>query len=85
MRLKRAGLNTVETYAFWNVHEPAPGQFDFEGENDLTFNDFEADILAPRRLSLEVYDSIFQLFKVDVKDVRLNFFNTSIFLDICNI
>jgi beta-galactosidase len=37
-RLKMAramGLNTVATYVFWNVHEPAPGQFDFSGNNDL--------------------------------------------------
>src|SRR5438876_3087265 len=25
------GLNTVSTYAFWNLHEPQPGQFDFSG------------------------------------------------------
>jgi beta-galactosidase len=28
------GLNTVETYVFWNVHEPAR-QFDFSGQNDI--------------------------------------------------
>lgn len=36
MRMARAmGLNTVTTYAFWNLHEPEPGQFDFAGQNDL--------------------------------------------------
>jgi beta-galactosidase len=37
-RLKMAramGLNTVATYVFWNVHEPAPGQYDFTGQYDL--------------------------------------------------
>ena len=37
-RLKAAramGLNTVETYAFWNVHEPVQGHFDFSGQNDI--------------------------------------------------
>ncbi len=37
-RLRKAramGLNTVETYAFWNVSEPAPGRFDFSGQNDI--------------------------------------------------
>jgi beta-galactosidase len=37
-RLRKAramGLNTVETYVFWNLHEPAPGQFDFSGQNDI--------------------------------------------------
>jgi len=37
-RLRKAramGLNTVETYVFWNLHEPAPGQFDFSGQNDV--------------------------------------------------
>lgn len=30
-----AGLNTVETTVVWSRHEPRPGKFDFEGENDL--------------------------------------------------
>ena len=37
-RLRKAhamGLNTVETYAFWNLHEPREGVFDFSGNNDI--------------------------------------------------
>jgi beta-galactosidase len=37
-RLRKAramGLNTVETYVFWNLHETAPGKFDFSGQNDI--------------------------------------------------
>ncbi len=37
-RLRKAramGLNTVETYVFWNVYETAPGTFDFSGQNDI--------------------------------------------------
>lgn len=37
-RLRKAramGLNTVETYVFWNLHEPKPGVFDFSGQLDL--------------------------------------------------
>jgi beta-galactosidase len=37
-RLKMAramGLNAITTYAFWNVHEPAPGVYDFSGQNDV--------------------------------------------------
>jgi beta-galactosidase len=34
-KAKAMGLNTVETYAFWNVHEPQPGKFDFTGQNDI--------------------------------------------------
>lgn len=37
-RLKMAkamGLNTIATYVFWNVHEPEPGHYDFNGQNDL--------------------------------------------------
>ena len=37
-RLRKAramGLITVETYVFWNVHEPVPGHFDFSGQNDV--------------------------------------------------
>lgn len=32
---KAMGLNTVTTYAFWSLHEPEPGQWDFTGQNDL--------------------------------------------------
>ena len=36
MRKMRAlGLNTLETYVFWNLHEPHPGKFDFTGNLDL--------------------------------------------------
>jgi beta-galactosidase len=37
-RLRKAramGLNTVETYVFWNVYETSPGNFDFSGQNDI--------------------------------------------------
>ena len=37
-RLRKAramGLNTVETYVFWNLHEPQPGVFDFSGQLDV--------------------------------------------------
>jgi len=37
-RLRKAramGLNTVDTYVFWNLHEPKPGVFDFSGNNDV--------------------------------------------------
>lgn len=33
--LKAMGLNTVGTYLFWNLHEPRPGEFDFDGRNDI--------------------------------------------------
>lgn len=33
--LKAMGLNAVATYVFWNLHEPEPGQWDFEGDKDL--------------------------------------------------
>ncbi|HWC97622.1 MAG TPA: beta-galactosidase family protein [Candidatus Sulfopaludibacter sp.] len=36
MRKMRAlGLNTLETYVFWNLHEPQQGKFDFTGNLDL--------------------------------------------------
>lgn len=34
-KAKQMGLNTITTYAFWNVHEPRPGVFNFTGQNDL--------------------------------------------------
>lgn len=30
-----AGLNAIETYVFWNQHEPFPGVFDFDGQNNI--------------------------------------------------
>src|SRR5579875_3909270 len=36
MRMAKAmGLNAVTVYAFWNVHEPHPGQWDFSGQYDI--------------------------------------------------
>lgn len=32
---KQAGLNCIETYCFWNAHEPEPGRFDFTGNLDV--------------------------------------------------
>jgi beta-galactosidase len=34
-KAKAMGLNTVETYVFWNLHEPKPGVFDFTGQLDV--------------------------------------------------
>ncbi len=35
LRIKRAGYNTIQTYTFWNYHEPKEGHFEFSGEKDL--------------------------------------------------
>ncbi|XP_068344758.1 beta-galactosidase 3-like [Pyrus communis] len=34
-KAKEGGLDVVETYVFWNVHEPTPGNYNFEGRYDL--------------------------------------------------
>ena len=34
-KLKCCGLNTVETYCSWNLHEPIEGEFNFEGMADI--------------------------------------------------
>ncbi len=34
-KLRAFGLNTVETYVAWNLHEPRPGEFHYEGRLDL--------------------------------------------------
>ena len=34
-KMKKCGLNTVETYVPWNLHEPEEGQFCFEGLCDI--------------------------------------------------
>ncbi|KAG5861803.1 hypothetical protein JTB14_017631 [Gonioctena quinquepunctata] len=38
-QMRAAGLNTVETYVPWNLHEPQQGVFDF-GEGNSEFEDF---------------------------------------------
>ncbi len=35
LRVKRAGYNAVQTYCFWNFHEPREGQFNFTGDHDF--------------------------------------------------
>ncbi|KAH7568266.1 hypothetical protein JRO89_XS07G0268700 [Xanthoceras sorbifolium] len=32
---KKGGLDVIQTYVFWNLHEPQPGQYDFSGRKDL--------------------------------------------------
>ncbi|KAL7115747.1 hypothetical protein ACP275_04G200300 [Erythranthe tilingii] len=32
---KEGGLDIIETYVFWDMHEPVRGQYDFTGRNDL--------------------------------------------------
>ena len=34
-KCKAMGLNTLETYAPWNLHEPAPGEWNFDGFCDV--------------------------------------------------
>ncbi|KAK8710392.1 hypothetical protein V6N13_145716 [Hibiscus sabdariffa] len=34
-KAKDGGLDVIETYVFWNVHEPSPGIYNFEGRYDL--------------------------------------------------
>lgn len=35
LKAKAMGLNAVTVYAFWNMHEPHPGQWDFSGQYDV--------------------------------------------------
>ena len=35
LKLKNCGLNAVETYCAWNLHEPYQGEFDFTGRLDI--------------------------------------------------
>ncbi|KAI3767610.1 hypothetical protein L2E82_17866 [Cichorium intybus] len=34
-KAKQGGLDVIQTYVFWNLHEPQPGQYDFNGRNDI--------------------------------------------------
>lgn len=43
--MRAFGLNTVETYVAWNLHEPRPGEFHFEGMLDIVkFIETAADV-----------------------------------------
>ena len=35
LKIKATGFNTISTYAFWNMHEPQPGVWDFSGDNNI--------------------------------------------------
>ncbi|KAL7618108.1 hypothetical protein Lser_V15G00652 [Lactuca serriola] len=35
IKAKNGGLDVIDTYVFWNVHEPSPGIYDFSGRYDL--------------------------------------------------
>ncbi|XP_059459561.1 beta-galactosidase 5-like [Corylus avellana] len=35
MKAKNGGLDVIDTYVFWNAHEPSPGHYNFEGRYDL--------------------------------------------------
>ena len=35
MKMKAGGLNAVQTYVAWNIHEPVYGQYNFEGDADI--------------------------------------------------
>ncbi|KAL6492900.1 hypothetical protein OROGR_032659 [Orobanche gracilis] len=34
-KAKQGGLDAIDTYVFWNLHEPQPGQYDFSGRRDI--------------------------------------------------
>ncbi|XP_030523326.1 beta-galactosidase 13-like [Rhodamnia argentea] len=34
-KAKQGGLNVIQTYVFWNAHEPVEGQYNFDGNYDL--------------------------------------------------
>ncbi|KAK9735545.1 hypothetical protein RND81_04G211700 [Saponaria officinalis] len=34
-KAKEGALDVIQTYVFWNLHEPQQGQYDFSGRNDL--------------------------------------------------
>src|SRR5579862_1281179 len=47
LRIKRAGFNTVQTYAFWNYHEPQERKWNFSGDHD-----FEAFLKLVKEMGL---------------------------------
>ena len=35
IKYRAAGLNAIQSYVEWSSHEPYPGVYDFEGDNNL--------------------------------------------------
>ncbi|EDO39870.1 predicted protein [Nematostella vectensis] len=35
LKMKAAGMNAIQTYVPWNLHEPTPGKYNFDGGADL--------------------------------------------------
>ncbi|KRX93467.1 Beta-galactosidase, partial [Trichinella pseudospiralis] len=35
IKVRAAGLNAVQTYVPWNLHEPLPGEYNFDGMANL--------------------------------------------------
>ena len=35
MKMKAGGLNAVQTYVAWNIHEPVHGKYNFDGDADI--------------------------------------------------
>lgn len=34
-KAKQGGIDVIQTYVFWNQHEPQQGQYDFGGNKDI--------------------------------------------------
>ncbi|KAK8552416.1 hypothetical protein V6N13_120816 [Hibiscus sabdariffa] len=34
-KAKKGGIDVIQTYVFWNLHEPVKGQYDFSGRADI--------------------------------------------------
>ncbi|KAE8715257.1 hypothetical protein F3Y22_tig00110183pilonHSYRG00003 [Hibiscus syriacus] len=34
-KAKEGGIDVIQTYVFWNLHEPVKGQYDFSGRADI--------------------------------------------------
>ena len=49
MKIKATGFNTISTYAFWDMHEPKPGVWDFSGDYNIA-----AFIRTAREVGLNV-------------------------------
>ena len=53
-KMKAMGLNCVETYCAWNMHEKKPGEFDFKGNLDIAafilFGDVEVTVHSATEL-----------------------------------
>ncbi|KAJ0048510.1 hypothetical protein Pint_16103 [Pistacia integerrima] len=62
-KAKDGGLNVIQTYVFWSSHEPVQGQYNFEGNCNLTEakKPYSAGLLEGKTMDTMVMNPIMEI------------------------